>query len=194
VTTPLDDVEDPFDTDPQDTGPDEIKPRPATPLSELIGVRPPWSWSNLDEDQARLLDSQLQEWIGDYNQHLTTSGAHVIPGCWRQHPALLQTVPVLYWAWWNTHRNPEAGVQSAVEFHQRDLPAFQERLDGLLVSSANASKCRAGRHPAAPDADKTRLDAVTRAATADATQRGPDVIDELLRTTFGAAPPEALTP
>ena len=192
MTTPLDDdLDDPFDTDPQDSETDEIEPLPATPLSELITVRPPWSWSNLDEDQARLLDHQIQQWIIDYNTHLTTSGAHVIPGCWRQHPALVQTVPVLYWAWWDAHRNPAATIRSAVEFHQRDLPAFQDRLDGLLVDKANAGLCRTGRHQDTPDADKVRLNAVTRAATGDADQWGPDVIDVLRRTTFGAAPPEA---
>ena len=71
---------------------------------------------------------------------------------WPQHPALSQTVPVLYWAWWDAHRNPAATVRSAVEFHQRDLPAFQDRLDGLLVDKAAAGKCRPGgtRTPLTP--------------------------------------------
>ena len=189
MTTPLDDLEDPFDTEAGEEDDEDLEPLPATPLSELITVRPPWSWSNLTPDEARLLDSQLQEWVIDYNTHLTTSGAHVIPGCWRQHPALSQTIPVLYWAWWDAHRNPAATVRSAAEFHQRDLPAFQERLDGLLVDKAAAGKCRAGRHQDAPDADKVRLGAVTVAATAGPDQRGPDVIDVLLHTTFGTAPP-----
>jgi len=187
MTGPLDDVDDPFDTDhAADDGP---TPLTATPLAELITVRPPWSWSNLTDDEARLLDSQVQEWITDYNTHLTTAGAHVIPGCWRQHPALLQTVPVLYWAWWDAHRNPDATIRSAIEFHERHLPAFQDRLDGLLVDKAAAGKCRSGRHQDAPDADKVRLGAVTLATTADADLRGPDAIDVLRRTTFGTAAP-----
>jgi hypothetical protein len=158
---------------------------PPTLLANLIKVRPPWSWCNLTEDEARRLDSQLQDWITDYNTHLATDIGHVIPACWRQHPALLQNLPVLYWAWWDAHRNPEAGIRSAVEFHGRHLPAFQERLDGLLVDKAAAGKCRSGRHQTLPDADQARIGAVTLAAAADAAQRGPDVIDVLLKTPFG---------
>src|SRR5664279_4899429 len=91
-------------------------------------------------------------------------------------------LPVLYWAWWDAHRNPEAGIRSAVEFHGRHLPAFQERLDGLLVDKAAAGKCRSGRHQTLPDADQARIGAVALAAAADAAQRGPDVIDVLLKT------------
>ena len=157
----------------------------ATRLAGLIKTRPPWSWSNLTDDEARQLDGQLQDWITDYNTHLATDLAHVIPACWRQHPALLQNIPVLYWAWWDAHRNPEASIRAAVEFHGRHLPAFQERLNGLLVDKAAAGKCRSGRHQDAPDADQARTGAVTLAASADAAQRGPDVIDVLRKTPFG---------
>ena len=78
-----------------------------------------------------------------------------------------------------------ASIRAAVEFHGRHLPAFQQRLDGLLVDKAAAGKCRSGRHQTLPDADQARIGAVALAAAADAAQRGPDVIDVLLKTPFG---------
>jgi hypothetical protein len=107
MTEPLDDdLVDPFDPDLFEEHKPE--PLPATPLADLITIRPPWSWSNLTQDEARLLDTQLQEWISDYNTHLAIAVTHVIPGCWRQHRALSQTIPIVYWAWWDAHRNPAA--------------------------------------------------------------------------------------
>jgi hypothetical protein len=180
--TEPDDARDPFDTDEADEGP---TPLPETPLAELITIRPPWSWSNLTEDEARRLDTQIQEWVIDYNTHLALAVGHVIPGCWRQHPGLSQTLPIVYWAWWDAHRNPAATIRSAVEFHTRHLPAFQDRLDTLLVDKAAAGKCRSGRHQQAPDADRARLGAIALGDTADAAQRGPDVIAVLLGSEFG---------
>jgi hypothetical protein len=162
--------------------PDPDLPLDPTPLSELIEIRPPWSWSNLTEDEAHALDAALTTWVVQYNDHLTTDVSHVIPACWRQHPALAQNLPVLYWAWWAAHRNAAAAIWAATEFHGRYLPGFHQRLDGLLGGTPNASKCRGGRHEDKPNTDQARFDAVNRAAAGAA---GPDVIDVLIGTTFG---------
>ena len=164
------------------TAPAAPQPLPPTHLADLITVRPPWSWSNLTEGEARDLDGALTLWVTQYNDHLTTDVSHVIPACWRQHPALAQNLPVLYWTWWDAHRNAAAAIYSAIEFHGRHLPAFHERLDDLLGGKPNAAKCRAGRHEDKPGTDQARADAVNRAAAGDA---GPDVIDVLIGTRFG---------
>lgn len=170
------------------------KPLPVIPLAELVGVRPPWSWSNLTVDEAEVLDVMLTDWVADYNTQHTTDTGHVIPACWRQHPALAHQIPVLFWTWWDTHRNPDAQIQLAGEWYGRHLPAFQERLDGLLGQHGqhgSAANCRAGKHDDRPKSDASRLADVARANTADAAARGPVVLDVLVHTTFGTAPSAA---
>ena len=60
---------------------------------------PPWTWSNLEDDDARDLDTAVQAWVGDYNRHLATKTEEIIPACWRQHLALTQELPVQYYRW-----------------------------------------------------------------------------------------------
>lgn len=121
------------------------------PLSNLInprhGGRPPWTWSNLTEDEAEELDSLLDSFVACYNITLALQLEHIIPRCWREHPALAQELPVQYWGWWASHRDPRATPLAAMEYYNRHLPAFQGRLTALLGLSSG--ECRKGRHGSA---------------------------------------------
>ena len=139
---------------------------------------PPWTWSNLEEDDARDLDTAIQAWVGDYNRHLATKTEEIIPACWRQHLALTQELPVQLHGWRAVHLDPAATAHQAMEYYTRELPSFRARIKDLLTP--DPMDCLAGKHPAQNDLD----DLITRAET-DLAARGPDVIDVLRGTKFG---------
>ena len=143
---------------------------------------PPWAWSNLTEDEAQDLDANLEAWIGDWNRHLALEPRHLITACWRRHAALVQELPVQFFAWKHIHRSTGATAPEAADYYGRTLPGFRDRLaaqHGLL--GPDSAKCRAGKHPAS---DPTLEDAIRRAAT-DVAAFGPDNIDVLRSTAFG---------
>ena len=123
------------------------------PLSSLInpktGGRPPWTWSNLTGEEAEELDGALDAFVASYNNTLALQLEHIVPRCWREHPALAQELPVQYWGWWAAHRDPRATPLAALEYYNRHLPAFQGRLTALLGLSSG--ECRKGRHGTAVD-------------------------------------------
>jgi len=169
------------------TGPQQPAPVTVTvtPLADLLTAdprKPPWSWSNLTEDQARQLDASLGQWVQDYNATMATKPPQVVPRCWRQHPALVQLLPVLYWAWWASHADPAAGLGDALDFHLRHLLIFQDHLPELL-EARGSNDCRAEHVPrAATDAGRLFQQDIDTAAGPD---DGPDSIDVLINTTFG---------
>jgi len=145
-------------------------------------VPPPWTWSNLSEPAAQDLDAAVQAWVGDYNRHLATKTEEIIPACWRQHLALTQELPVQVHGWRAVHLDTAASAHEAMEYYTRDLPSFRERIKDLLTP--DPMDCLAGKHPAHDDLDEL----ITRAAT-DLDARGPDIIDELRKTTFAPEAP-----
>ena len=74
----------------------------------LIGIRPPWHWGNLDPDERDFLEATLDLFVTDYNAHLALKPDHLIPACWRLHPYMGQVLPVLFFAWVNSHRTATA--------------------------------------------------------------------------------------
>lgn len=146
------------------------------------GMTPPWSWANLDADEAEELDERLGEFIGDYNTTFVVRLDDVIPGCWRQHPSLYQRLPVLFYGYWWTHRAEAAKVEEAAGWYERHLWMFQERLPDML--GKGRMQCLKGHHMGERDAEVSV--AVGTAESADAVQVGPNVLDVLRKTRFGS--------
>ena len=116
-------------TDDPDTEIQQLEP---FPLQALIGVRPPWHWPNLDPDERDFLETTLDLFVTDYNNHLALKPEHLIPACWRQHPYMGQVLPVLFFSWVNSHRLADAGISDAMYFHLHDLPNFRVSADDFL--------------------------------------------------------------
>src|SRR6185369_5075405 len=55
-----------------------------------------------------------------------------------------QVMPVLFFAWVNSHRTAGARVGDAMYFHVRDLPHFRDHLNDYL--GPPAPSCRKGVH------------------------------------------------
>ncbi len=140
---------------------------------------PGWSWSNLSTQEAEDLDADLDRWVADYNGQLAIRMEHIIPACWRQHPALVQELPVQFFAWGYLHRDPSAGIIDVLGYYTRSLPSFRDRVADLLAP--DPSGCRSGHHT---DRGSVLHRAIERAAT-DTEARGPDIIDVLTGTAFG---------
>lgn len=160
--------------------------RENNPIRLLIAARdagrPPWSWTNLTETEAQHLDQVLDPFVDTYNLTLTTTVEDVIPGCWRLHPGLVQEMPVQFWGWWSAHRDPKSTSLAALEYHNRHLPAFHQRLPKLL--GRGASVCRKGNHT---DTDPAIAHAAHDAAHAATTITGrQELIDTWRSLTFGS--------
>ena len=67
-----------------------------------------------------------------YNRIHASKVEEVILRCWRMHPPLAQELPVQFWAWWASHIDPKASINNALEYYNRNLPAFQSRLETRL--------------------------------------------------------------
>lgn len=134
------------------------KAHPPFFLEPLLGARPPWAWMNLTPDEAEFLAEQLDAFVASYNEHLTTTLNDIIPACWRDHPMLVQLLPVLFWSWYMAHRDPAASPGLAMAWHERHLRTFQERLNDNL---GDAYGCRQGLHQ--PPRDHETEQAIGRA-------------------------------
>lgn len=106
---------------------------------------PPWSWANLTDEENVWLDKAIVAFVIAYNDTYTSQLDHVIPPCWRDHPALAAELPVQLWAWWAAHVDEQSTVAAALEFYDRHLPAFKSRLSVELLGRG-AVNCRKGRH------------------------------------------------
>jgi hypothetical protein len=172
-------------TDDELTGdPDEeIHPLQPFPLEPLIGIRPPWHWANLDPDERDFLEATLDLFVTDYNAHLALKPDHLIPACWRQHPYMNQVLPVLFFAWVNSHRTATAAVSDATYFHLRDLPTFRDHLGDYL--GPPAPSCRKGVHRDPGDAMKDNRQSIKALEGDPAAATGSPVGDGLHRVSFG---------
>ena len=146
--------------------------------------KPPWSWPNLSPADAGLLDACLDEFVESYNRIHASKVEEVIPQCWRLHPALAQEMPVQFWAWWAAHIDPKASINNALEYYNRNLPAFQTRLETRLLGKG-AVNCRKGQHNNLVDPELTAATSYATPGPAEHTGRGPDTRRALHQLDFG---------
>lgn len=162
---------------------EEIRPHAPFPMEPLIGIRPPWHWANLDPDERDFLGATLREFVADYNAHFALKPDHLIPACWRLHPYMNQVLPVLFFAWVNSHRTAAAVVGDAMHFHLRDLPYFRDHLSDYL--GPPAPSCRKGVHRDPGSVMDEPRQAITDAQHNPAVT-GPPAGDRLNQVSFGA--------
>ncbi|GGM15868.1 hypothetical protein [Nakamurella endophytica] len=115
---------------------------------------PPWAWANLSTQDAAWLDVALDGFVDAYNRVYATRVDEVIPRCWRLHPPLTHELPVQYWAWWAAHTDEDSTVITALDYYNRNLPAFQDRLRIRLLGPG-ATACRKGQHNVRDDRELT---------------------------------------
>lgn len=143
---------------------------------------PPWAWSNLTPEQAEDLDARLHAWIAYWNHHQILEITQLIPACWRQHPTLVQELPVQFYAWDYIHRTPGATALEAASYYTQTLPSFRARLSdqhGLL--GPDSSGCRAGKHHPPPQV----IEEIINRADTDTDAHGPNNLDVLRNAAFG---------
>ena len=154
-------------------------------LDGRAATTPPWAWPNLNVADTGLLDSCLDEFVHCYNRIHAAKVEEVIPRCWRLHPALAQEMPVQFWAWWAAHIDPKASINNALEYYNRNLPAFQSRLETRLLGKG-AVNCRKGQHHSLVDPDLTAAITYNPLGSAEDTGRGPDTRRALHQIDFGS--------
>lgn len=161
-------------------------PQPDRPfiLSNLIGVRPPWAWRNLDADEADVLDECLDEFVDHYNATMALRRDQIIPLCWRQHPYMPQVLPVLFWGWVTSHREQDAHIVAALEWHRTHLRSFHERLTDYLGTSA--ATCQAGKHSDTGNHELRQALTAQELNRGDLSVRGPNITSNLRTLDFGA--------
>lgn len=147
---------------------------------------PPWAWANLSREESRCAQTAVEGFISDYNRTHVVAVEDVIPGCWREHPALAHELLVQFWSWWNTHLNPKATVNAANDYYERTLPSFQTRLHKTLLGPA-AVNCRKGAHGTTADPELGR--AITLASRRSSTGDGAGALTPLRTATFGTGEP-----
>jgi hypothetical protein len=160
------------------------QPDPPFVLSNLIGVRPPWAWRNLDSDEADVLDECLDEFVDHYNATMALRRDQIIPLCWRQHPYMGQVLPVLFFGWVASHRDQDAHVVAALEWHRTHLRAFHERLTDYL--GTNATSCQSGKHTDTGNHELKQALAAQELNRGDLSVRGPIITSNLRTLDFGA--------
>ncbi len=104
-----------------------------------------WSWLNLAEGEREACVRALDRYALMFNDTFADTREETIPSCWREHPAQAQELLVQFWAWSAAHLDPTTTRATAVDYHERILPGFQNRLRTRLLG-AIASECRKGHH------------------------------------------------
>lgn len=147
---------------------------------------PPWAWANLTSEESRWAQTAVEGFISDYNRTHVVAVEDVIPGCWRDHPALAHELLVQFWSWWNTHLQPKSTVNAANDYYERTLPSFQTRLHKTLLGSA-AVNCRKGVHTITTDPELTR--AITQASHRPPAADTTDALIRLRTSSLGTGEP-----
>ena len=103
-----------------------------------------WAWANLDKTERETCARAIDRFAAMFNDTFADTREETIPACWRRHAPLAQELLVQFWAWY-AHLDPGGSILTALEYHDRHLPAFQTRLRTRLLG-AMASECRKGAH------------------------------------------------
>ncbi len=74
--------------------------------------------------------------------------ARKIPGCWAQHPELVEELTALWLAWQGAYQQPDAPLTAAADWHDRWLPGVLHRLEHGPFA-LDCSETHAARRPAA---------------------------------------------
>lgn len=91
-------------------------------MSEQI---PPWTWRELDADQARATWTALNSFVDWLVRRYDL--ADVIPHCWYRHGALIEELSALWASWTAAYLDPGAEPAAPIVWHER-FAASRERI------------------------------------------------------------------
>jgi hypothetical protein len=107
--------------------------------------RRPWSWLDLDGDQASILWRALGEFVDYLNRRYLERAEHRVPPCWAEHGPLVEELTSLFFARWHAFESPDGSIGGAQFFHTYTLPGFIDRM-GRWIGPDRLRRCQAGRH------------------------------------------------
>jgi hypothetical protein len=100
----------------------------------------PVDWARLDHQQARDAWAQLTSFVDMVFDRYGLYEA--IPGCWYQHPAMVEELSALNIAWLGSYRDPQAPPDAGVDWHD----ALERVL--IRVREWDRNGCTGGTHRA----------------------------------------------
>jgi len=104
----------------------------------------PWCWRDLGEHGREELWNQLTDWVNYLRSRYPL--ARKLPGCWAEHPELVEELTALWLAWQSAYQDPDAALTAPADWHDRWLPGVLHRVE----HGPFATDC-AARHQPRPD-------------------------------------------
>jgi hypothetical protein len=104
-----------------------------TRLGELAGPLGPgrspsaWSWRNLGPGASEQLAKELSSWVDWIRSRYPL--ARKVPGCWGEHPEIVEELTALWLAWQYAYEERDAPLTAAADWHDRWLPGVLHRLE-----------------------------------------------------------------
>jgi hypothetical protein len=86
-----------------------------------------WSWRDLGPGASEQLAKELTSWVDWVRSRYPL--ARKIPGCWSQHPEIVEEFTALWLAWQYAYEERDAPLTAAADWHDRWLPGVLHRLE-----------------------------------------------------------------
>jgi hypothetical protein len=86
-----------------------------------------WCWRDLGTHAHTELMDQLEAWTAWLRHRYPLT--RKIPGCWAQHPELVEELTALWLAWQGAYQQPDPPLTAAADWHDRWLPGVLHRLE-----------------------------------------------------------------
>lgn len=86
-----------------------------------------WCWRDIGPEASESLWRELTDWVGWVRCRYPL--ARRIPGCWAQHPEVVEELTALWLAWCAAYTERDASLTGAIDWHDRWLPGLLGRLE-----------------------------------------------------------------
>jgi len=103
-----------------------------------------WCWRDLGEHGREELWKQLTDWVNYLRSRYPL--ARKLPGCWAEHPEIVEELTALWLAWQGAYQDRDAALTAPADWHDRWLPGVLHRIE----HGPFANDC-AAKHQARPD-------------------------------------------
>jgi hypothetical protein len=100
-----------------------------------------WCWRSIGPHGEEELWRELTDWVAWVRSRYPL--ARKIPGCWAEHPEIVEELTALWLAWQHAYEDPDAPLTAASDWHDRWLPGVLHRLE----HGAFALDCTNQHHP-----------------------------------------------
>jgi len=103
-----------------------------------------WCWRDLGPTGTEALWKELTDWVAWIRHRYPL--ARKIPGCWAEHPELVEELTALWLAWQGAYQDRDAALTAPADWHDRWLPGVLHRVE----HGPFATDC-AAKHQARPN-------------------------------------------